>query len=322
MGQPERFVQSNILYRLPTSKDEAYFPNITLENEALQKEVLKRTGNNLVLAIQYGSLVAGDATPTSIRDLILIVENTREFHEKNINIAANDYGKPRSPAWHDWLNKFGFNFYHSNFQTEKGLMKTKYAVISRENFIRGCNGSLSEKEKINIGTFGLYVAGRMQKVALKPFLATNDEEKIIEIEKAINSARTDGIWLALGLVPEKFSFDELLTKYVSLSYMADLRIEKAGKIKTMIEKSREDYSIMLQPILREFEEVGLIKLSEKGKWTKLDSPRKNEVRKRLNSIKRKTFIINYLKNSMTVGINKGIRYAGQKIERAIKSLKK
>lgn len=312
---------TGIASRLPAPERRAYFPKITLEDEFLRQEILRRTGDNLVCAIQYGSLVTGDATSTSMMDIILIVENTREFHERNRSIAANDYGWPSSIKWHDLLNRFGFNFYQSNFQTEKGSIKTKYGVISRENFIKGCNGSLLEKEKEKTGAFGLYVAGRMQKAALKPVLKTDNEEKITEIEKAINSARIDGVWLALGLVPKEFSLDELLRKYVSLSYVADIRVERVGKIQTMIEKNREDYSIMLQPILEEFVKGGLIKLSKEGKWTRLDSPSENEVKKRLRSIKGKTAVINYTKNWITIGIGKGVVYACQKITRAIESQK-
>lgn len=316
----QRLETGNIISRLPIPKDRAYFPDITFKNRYLQQEVLRRTEDNLVYAIQYGSFMTGDATPTSMIDIILIVENTKKFHEKNQSIAANDYGWPRSPSWHDWLNQFGFNFYHSQFQTENGPMKTKYAVISRENFIKGCNGSLPENERKKTGAFGLYVAGRVQKAALKPFLKTDNERKITEIEKAINSARIDGVWLALGLLPKEFSFNDLLKTYVSLSYMADLRVEKAGKIQTMMEKNYEDYLAMLKPILEEFVKSGLIKSSEEEKWTKLDSPSKSNVQKRLLLIKGKTIPINYLKNPTTAGWGNAVRYALQKIRRVINSL--
>ncbi|MDP2585722.1 MAG: hypothetical protein Q8P29_02470 [Candidatus Levybacteria bacterium] len=309
------------LERLPQPQDKAYFLNISSENKFLQNEVLKRAGDNLVYAMQYGSFVTGDATPTSMIDMILIVENTREFHERNKAVAASDYGIPRSPAFHNWLNRFGFNFYHSQIQTENGPIKTKYAVISRENFIKGCNGTLQEKEREKIGAFGFYVAGRMQKAALKPFLKTTDEQKITEIEKAINSARIDGIWLALGLVPKEFSLDDLVKKYVSLSYMADLRVERAGKIQTMIDKNRQDYLNMLLPILSSFVRIGLVKPSDNGKWTKLNSPSEAEVKKRLLSIKGKTAVVNFLKNPITIGIDKAASYALQKVQRSIKSRK-
>lgn len=312
----------SVISRLPTPKDRAYFPEITFEDKVLQQEILKRTGDNLVCAIQYGSLVTGDATSTSMMDIILIVENTKEFHERNANVSIDDYGWPRSPDWHNWLNQFGFNFYHSQFPTKNGPIKTKYAVISRKNFIKGCNGSLSEKEREKIGAFGFYVAGRMQKAALKPFFQTADGTKITEIEEAINSARIDGIWLTLGLIPKEFSFDELLKKYVSLSYMADFRIEKPKKTQTMIEKNREDYYSMLRPILEEFRKTGLIKSSGKDKWIKLDSPSESEVKKRLLLIKGGTIVTNYFKNWTTVGMGKGLEYVGQKIKRVMLSQKK
>lgn len=315
-----RLEAGNIISRLPIPKDRAYFPDIAFNNRDLQQEILRRTGDNLVYAIQYGSFMTGDATPTSMIDIILIVEDTKKFHERNKNVSINDYGWPRSPNWHDWLNRFGFNFYHSQFQTENGPIKTKYAVISRENFIKGCNGTLLEKEREKTGAFGFYVAGRVQKAALKPLLKTDNEEKITEIEKAINSARIDGIWLTSGLLPKEFSFNDLLKTYVSLSYMADLRVEKGGKIQTMLEKNYEDYLAMLKPILAEFTKAGLIKPLDEGKWTKLDSPSKNDVQRRLLLIKGSTIPINYLKNPTTAGWGKAVIYALQKIGRVINSL--
>lgn len=303
--------------RLPIPSDVAYFPQAKSKSEHLQQEVLKRTGDNLVYAIQYGSSIAGDATSTSMIDMIIIVENTKEFHERNKSVAAKDYGIPRSTAFHDWLNRFGFNFYHSAFQTENGPTKTKYAVISRDNFVKGCHGSLLENEKEKIGAFGFYVAGRMQKAALKPLLMTKNEQKVTEIEQAINSARIDGVWLTLGLVPKEFTLNDLLKKYVSLSYLADIRIEKPGKIQTMLNKNYQDYLNMILPILSDFVRIGLIKPAENGNWTKIESPSEAEVKKRLISIKARTAVTNYLKNPITTGINKSADYALQKVRRAI-----
>src|SRR5260221_6348442 len=156
------FHKENQLTHLPSPDKEAYFPD-SGTSEILAREALKRAGGNLVYAIEYGSYVTGDASPTSKRDMLLIVEDTLEFHKRNIHLAAEDYGSPRSAQFHNFLNQFGFNFYQTSFPTDDGkTMAVKYGVISRDNFIKGCNGSLEEKEKEGKGAFGLYVAGRMQ----------------------------------------------------------------------------------------------------------------------------------------------------------------
>lgn len=317
----ERRYRSPIQPNLPTPETRAYFPEPKSMDEHLKDDVLKRTGDNLTYAIKYGSAVMDDASPTSMVDMILVVDDTKKFHKRNIEIAPNDYGLPQLPDWHNYLNNSGFNFYYGNFETEKGLVRAKYAVISTDNFIKGCHGTLQEKESKGEGDFGLYVAGRMQKAALKPFFKTEKEEKVMKIEKAINSARIDGVWLALGLVSQQFSFNELLEKYVSLSYMADLRVEKPRKIQIMIEKNYTDYCTMLQPILEGFAKTNLISKTDEGKWEKLSFPGKNEVKKRLDIIKIRTTITNYLKNPMTAGLSEGIVYAWHKVERSLQSPK-
>lgn len=301
---------------LPPPDKKAFFPDITLENKSLREEVLRRIESNLVYAIQYGSYVTGDVSPTSMIDMIIIVEDTKVFHRRNMQIAGSDYGLPHSVKWHNWLNQFGFNFYHTEMNLDGQRKRVKYAVISRENFIRGCNGSLAEKEKAGKGAFGMYVAGRMQKAALKPFFTPEDKEKTAEIEEAMNSARIDGIWLSLGFLDSEFSIEDLLTTYVSLSYWADLRVEKPGKIAIIIERSRKDYETMLKPILAEFTQSGLITEVGDLKWEKIQFPSRQEVERRIRQLKIRTAATNYIKNVLTVGPCKGVVYAFEKIQRA------
>lgn len=54
------FTHPNPPSLLPSPERSAYFPEISLENKALQGEIIERVGSdNLVYAIQYGSLVGG-----------------------------------------------------------------------------------------------------------------------------------------------------------------------------------------------------------------------------------------------------------------------
>lgn len=307
-----------LLSSLPTPEPNAYFPDISLVNQDLQEEVLRRTGkDNLVYAIQYGSFVTGDTTPTSMIDLIIVVEDTRRFHQRNMDLHKDDYGPPLLVSWHNFLNKFSLNFYHTYLPHMGQSIKAKYAVISRQDFIRGCHGSLAEKEKEGQGAFGLYVAGRMQKVALRPLYKTENEEKVVQIEKAINAARIDGVWLSLGFLGDEFDFNELLTTYVYLSYRADLRVEKPGKIQTMIERNRKDYEVMLRSILNQFTQVGLIRPNGEERWQKVQFPSQEEVKRRMRELKVRSAITNYGKNVLTVGLFRGIRYAVEKVQRAI-----
>ena len=316
MNPRERVLSRSVA--LPTPYDRAFFPNKEINN-ALAHEVLDRAGQeNLVYALQYGSHVTGDADPTSIHDVMIVVEVAEKFHKENLKLRGADYAFPHSARWHTYLNTFGFNFYQTHFRGENNqVLRAKLAVISKDNFIKGCSGTFSAGAGESEGAFGLYVAGRIQKAALSP-LFRRENESTVEIESAINVARIDGVWFTLGLLEKQFSYDELLHMYVSLSYKADVRVEKRGKVETLIEKSRDDYAAMLNPIIESFVKGGLIERNGDG-FEKVKSLPKKDVSRRLNQMKTIAFLTNYLKNPLTAGLANGLWYALQKVRRSADS---
>ena len=316
MSRIERLSQQSV--SLPKPTNEAYLPN-KATNEAFSREVLNRAGeNNLVYALEYGSHVVGDASPTSMYDIMIIVRDAETFHKKNMEIAPNDYkGSIKSLGWHTFLNRFGFNFYHTTFNNRGQTLRVKYAVISEENFIKGCHGALAENEKHGLGAFGFYVAGRVQKVTLRPFFKV-DKEQTARVEEVINAARIDGIWLAMGLLKDNFSFNRLIITYVALSYLADLRPKQANKIMGLVHKNKGYYKEMLSPIIDEFINLGLIKRDETNheNFIKIKSISEKEARTRLISLKPMTAFTNYVKNFLTAGPQNSIDYAIAKIKRS------
>lgn len=300
-------------YQLPKPALEAYFPPYG-KNEILAKEIIRRAGEtNLVYALEYGSHVTGDPSSTSMRDAMIVVENAKEFHQSNMSLSPTDYGRPRNPIWHAFLNRFGFNFYYMPLTDGS---RAKYAVISKENFIRGCNGTLEDKERTGQGAFGLYVAGRVQKVALRP-LYKDSFKNMVEIEEAINTARIDGVWLALGLLKDSFSIESLIVHYAALSYLGDLRVERRGKLMSLVHKNKDYYKRMLGPIINQFVEFGILGQISEGQFRKIESMSADEVQKRLVQIRLKTAVINYIKNPLSAGIGPGLNYAAEKIKRSL-----
>ena len=309
-GAPPRSIAS-----LPHPDNRAYFPN-KIPEVILTNEILQRAGkDNLIYALEYGSQVGGDASRNSMHDIIVIVQDVKKFHRENLKLHKGDYAQPHLASFHSFLNQFGFNFYLTHARGENGqVVPLKMAVISREDFIKGCNNVLPEKDAERKKAFGLYIAGRVQKAALVPLYKLENDESSAAIESAINTARIDGVWLALGLLKKQFSFDELLQMYVSLSYKADVRVEKPDKVKMLIENNRSDYEEMMEPIIQGFIENGLIK--QNGElFEKITSLSEKEVNKRLIEFKIITFLTNYLKNPLTSGITQGIVYALKKIAR-------
>lgn len=314
---PERPIRPS----LPKPDGPVFFPQTKI-NSYLREHIIKRAGKeNLVWAIGYGSQVGGDAGKRSMYDVMIIVDDVEKFHKRNLLLRPYDYGLPHSVKWHALFNKFGFNFYHSHFMDGDVDRPLKLAVISMDNFIGGCNGTLFEGEKERNGAFGMYVAGRVQKAALSPLYRREDDSSAA-IESAINTARIDGIWYALGFLNNKFTYDEFVNAYVSLSYWADVRVEKRGKVKTLIRNNEKDYKEMLEPIVQAFITNGLIKVEKEGFgwYEKNYSLSAAETQLRLLHLKKIAFLTNYFKLPITAGIAKGMVYALLKIARVADSL--
>jgi len=301
---------------LPPPEDHAFFPQTEI-NQILRKHIIKRVGKkNLVWAMGYGSQVGGDAGKRSMHDVIVVVDDVKKFHNLGLLIHPYDYAQPHVAVWHAFLNKFGFNFYHSHFKDESGDHPLKLAVISKEDFIKGCSGTLEGQN----GAFGMYVAGRIQKAALSPLYKR--EEDASDIETAINTARIQGAWFALGFLKDTFTYSGFLKTYVSLSYWADVRIEKSGKIETLIKNNQLDYYNMLQPILQSFIDHELITVVKEGFgwYKKARSLSTAETYSRLLKLKTINFLINYFKNPLTTTPQKALTYAVLKVARTIDSL--
>lgn len=296
----------------------AFFPSTEMK-VALATEILTRAGEgNVDYVIGYGSQVTGDASPTSMIDVMVVVRNLKKYHQANLITHKRDYGTPRVAAWHAFLNTFGFSFYHSSFQGDDGRIRPlKLAIISTRNFIKGCNGTFKHGVGEREGAFGLFVAGRIQKVALSPLYKT-EEETASTIESAMNMARIDGVWFAMGLLQQQFSYEELVHMYVSLSYKADIRIEKKGKIETLIESNKADYVSMLEPILNAFIASGLLKKNG-DLFVKIISLPEKELLQRMRELKRMAFLMVYVKGIFTAGLSHGVIYALAKFKRVAQS---
>jgi hypothetical protein len=292
-----------------------HFPEIREQQHMWGNWARGKVGEeNLVAAIEYGSHVTGDATATSIRDFILIAKDTEMFHKRNIVLCPEDYPRPRSATVQTLFNR-GPSYYRTEIpQFDGESAKAKYAVISLDNFIKGCHGTLAKKDREEPGGFGLSIAGRMQKVALNPIHLPEDDGTRMRLEESIHHARVDGAKLALGSLGENFSLDEMLKSYVSLSYRADVRPEKKGKAHILLEHSREEYADMMNPILADFCDVGILKEGEEG-WEKLSAISEKDYGKRMRRLKLQTFGRNF-KPVLTFGPVESVIYAGEKLKRA------
>lgn len=268
-------------------------------------------GRHLLAAFGYGSSFNGESD-SSLLDFIVVVDDIAAFHSENRQARPHDYDPligRHSMRLQTALNYKTPNFYPSTLIFEDGEREIKYGVIGQEDFVRQMGDSLGG------GAF-LVTAGRMAKV-IYPFVRDENEDTQVQIDQSFNRARIDGAWLALGLLPSNFKFEEFALTYINSSYLADLRHEKPGKIQIILNQNREDYQQMLGDVLKRFVDEGILEQSEDGSFEKKMTLEEAEVRDLLENRGRKFAIrINFLKNMCLVyGIPRGIQYQLDKEKR-------
>lgn len=284
-------------YYSSTEPAKAAFPDIV---EALQD----LGGKRLITVFGYGSSFNGESSD-SLMDFVPVVDDISKFHHQNRELRSADYDPiTRIPGLHEWLNRFTPNYYPSSLVIDGQRREIKYGVIGYEDFIRQ-TGDLFE------GGAYLYTAGRMQKAAIYPFIL-GDEERQSQIDLAINQARIDGTWLALGLLPRRFGYEQFALTYISLSYLADARAEKPDKIQILFEQSKEDYKQMLGDVLKLFIDSGILAEAEDGSFEKRISLKGEDVMDLIGKGKSFSRRINYVKNAITFGPIRAIQYGWPK----------
>lgn len=283
----------------------------------LEEEIKRIGGDQLVRGSGYGSAFSGDASKTSLMDMLLVVKNPWSFYKYVTEIPEFRLGTTRMPGFHAEFNLEKGNFYLATVYPIGGPRGVKFWIIPLDELTKHSQGGLPSAPE---GKGGLYLAGRMHK-AMFPTFAENgipDEQK--QIDLAFNKARIDGVWLALGLMHRTFSRDQLAETYVNLSYAADKRVEQANKSQSLLYKNYDCYQQMLDPVISSFIESGLIRpISGEEGYIKLMSLPEAEVNDWLKKCASQASKTNYIGNFLTMGGRIG--YAAHKVIRVMQAKK-
>src|SRR3989344_7788546 len=205
-------------------------------------------GNQLSTVLGYGSSFNGESAGDSWLDFLVVVQDAEQFDRQNQARRPKDYSPPFGWRFESWLQRFSPNYKHSELSLDQGTKKIKYMVLGIDDFLTQASAGLRHRG----GLAHLYTAGRLQKAMLVPFILDEDPARRSQIDTAINQARIDGVWLAMGLLPEYFDYNNLLRTYVGLSYAADIRVEKANKVNLLIEQSQQEYARMMGDLIGAF----------------------------------------------------------------------
>lgn len=189
--------------------------------------------------VAYGSAIfKQQGNIASMKDLLVVVEDSHEFHRFQLQAHPNHYAPWMSLPAASMLNRLPARiFFNTGVECKRGETY-KYGVIRKEDFIDDC---FSWKN--------LYAAGRTQK----PFEILQESP---ESKDAILMNRIYALKLALLVNNMKSETDaqwrQLFKTIIGLSYNGDVRMwlaENPKKIQNMLSKQEEHFDNIYRPLL-------------------------------------------------------------------------
>lgn len=278
----------------------------------------------VIAAYGYGSGIIKQNGYTSNDDvqldLILVVNDIKQWHLKNLELNENDY------------SIIGRNFF-KNADTEKLKGSTGITYLSniRENNYTFKYGTIEKYDLQNHLYYwdSFYMPGRFQKVVF-PIIETDG------LKEAIKINRKNALIIAAYLLNSEYlNKKELLNMICSLSYLGDTRMkfaENPNKIKNIVNGSYEE---LLK--IYNFNTDYITKIDKDHVKIDLDTLRYNSIlfplalKKYLNYDIKRDKIRNYLeqlnknesieqtiKGIKTNGIIKSVDYASKKLAKKFK----
>lgn len=298
--------------------------------------------DHLVHCFGYGSGVfsqnlANDTHAAGMLDLILVVENTKEFHQKNLLRFPHHYAP--------WLRYGGANLItriqrqgfpwlqdaHVLFHVvdqDENLPKMKYGVVDRDDLER----DLTRWES-------LYLAGRLHKPTLP--IVSRDDSIVKAQDQNLKSATAAALLLSES--SSELSWLSLYRQIASLSYTGDFRMQVGGEDPKKLDKlvqapgQLQRFHDLYRPILKSYETSGVLSRNENGiEWASKDPSTTRHLRDQLPPSLREDHralttalaaIVapaarnQSFKGVFTLGFRKSLQYASAKLSKGLLSRK-
>lgn len=240
-------------------------------------------------------------------DLILVVNDTLQFHKENLKLNPKDYsmlkylGLSVIYKFQNWAAGVYFNPY-----IEINKRQIKYGIISKELLI---------KDLKDWDTF--YLAGRLQK-PVKILISTDEilywnQLNLMNAALVAERMITSGSSRGKSQINSKHDLElNLYKKITALSYLGDIRytlgLENPNKVNNIVMNNIKNFEKYYQPILTKI-------LSKKVDTSQLPSNYNVEINKCIKKLERLIRMVSVkqtLKGLFTAGIGKSIRYAWSK----------
>lgn len=289
-------------------------------------------------------------------DLVLVVNNSCNFHEDNLSqrrwhYSGLKYAKPStiSKVQEHWGAKI---YYNTLIHSAEENVTYKYGVISREDFITDL-----------LDWCHLYISGRLHKPVAVLHQCT-DEETLNALRNNLFSA----VHVALLTLPETFTEVEFYQTIANISYRGDFRMwlgEDKNKVKKIVLPQIDYFRELYQNVISSLTDFLYIpdpkvsttcqqNVSPEARWHHLNNlpgvPQKELVKyfnklgrarkdteevlqtmsydpdvggvlaKILEKIVLSSSIRQSLKGILTAGVVKSVKYGGRKVYKALLSL--
>ncbi len=210
------------------------------------------------LCFAYGSAVfkqSGNVSKDNVTDFILTVDDSAEWHERNLRLNPSDYSGllrrlgPRAVA--DLQDRFGAKLiFNTLIPFEAGMIK--YGVISRAAMLA---------DLLDWGS--LYAAGRLHKPVKILTAAENNGDMDKDVSAALRLNLQSALHTSLLLLPEQFTEEQLYATLAGLSYTGDFRM--------LVGEDRNKVSNIVRPNIPHFRRLYSSRLDSLSNYVEVNS---------------------------------------------------
>ena len=183
--------------------------------EGLCDALLHRYGKSIQGILFYGSCLRSDSDLDGIVDLYLIVDHYRSFYSSWFPALMNKLLPP--------------NVFYIEVPFENRKVRAKYAILSMEDFQRSTS----------LRWFHSYFWARFAQPTKAVYVSTPQIKQIID--NALAQAIMTFFKRTLPQTPKSFDARTLWETGLSLTYRAELRTERLGRIMQLIEANPNFY---------------------------------------------------------------------------------
>ncbi|GJL66996.1 MAG: hypothetical protein NPIRA05_19670 [Nitrospirales bacterium] len=182
---------------------------------ALSEALLTRHADAIQAVLFYGSCLRSDSDIEGIVDLYLIVDTYRAMYDTTFLAVANTLLPP--------------NVFYIEIPFQDRTVRAKYAILSLQDFQRSTS----------MQWFHSYFWARFAQPTKVLYTATPQVEH--KIYTALAQAVMTFLTRTLPQTPQSFDALTIWETGLSLTYRAELRTEKPGRIKQIVEANRDYY---------------------------------------------------------------------------------